>query len=249
MIVLYKYFIKDNPFFCKNAKFASVCIFLQFKQYFFAGYMVKNGYDSHHSEPLYHDTRHSGLVLENVCTSTPAFKPVLNSVENFSSDRDPRSAFASPVQIEKQKTTPLEPFCSKRLLPTRHQTKNAVLSILKDGEVCIEFLKKRGSLKKDMVCEVMRISPDGLRIILYEPEGGHGVALGEEPPPHPPQGADKIYGIQNLPEKHRKKYSYASKFIDLVRAKTPKVTYYTDKAKCFLMESLTDFEVCFYDGM
>lgn len=211
--------------------------------------MVRNGQESHHSEPLYHDTRHSGLVLGNACTS--AYKPVLNSVENFSRDRDVSSCrqFLSPVQIEKPKNTPLEPFCSKRLLPTRHQTKNAVLSILKDGEVCIEFIKKRGPFKKDMVCEVMRISPDGLRIILYEPEAGNGVALGEEPPPLPPQGADKIYGIQNLPEKHRKKYSYASKFIDLVRAKTPKVTYYTDKAKCFLMENLTDFEVCFYDGM
>lgn len=114
--------------------------------------------------------------------------------------------------------------------------------------MCIEFIKKRGPLKKDTVCEVMRISPDGLRIIIYEPEGGKGVLLAEEPASLPPQGADKIYGIENLPEKHWKKYAYAAKFVDLVRAKTPKVTYYTDKAKCFLMENLTDFEACFYDG-
>lgn len=186
----------------------------------------------------------------NTYSSTPSYKPVLNNVENFSRSRDPSPCrpFQSPIPTEKPKNMPLEPFCSKRLLPARHQTKNAVLSILKDGEVCIEFIKKRGPLKKDTVCEVMRISPDGLRIILYEPEGG-GIALGEEPPPLPTQGADKIYGIQNLPEKHRKKYCYAAKFIDLVRAKTPKVTYYTDKAKCFLMESLSDFEACFFDGM
>lgn len=41
---------------------------------------------------------------------------------------------------------------------------------------------------------------------------------------------------------------YAFKFVDLVRAKTPKVTYYTDKAKCLLMENLVDFEACFFEG-
>lgn len=219
---------------------------------FVKGYGIRNCHSSHshHSDPFCHETN-SGILQGNAYSSTPSYKPVLNNVENFSRTRDPSPCrpFQSPIPIEKPKNMPLEPFCSKRLLPARHQTKNAVLSILNDGEVCIEFIKKRGPLKKDMVCEVMRISPDGLRIILYEPQGGEGVPLGEEPPPLPAQGADKIYGIQNLPEKHRKKYSYASKFIDLVRAKTPKVTYYTDKAKCFLMESLTDFEACFYDGM
>ena len=34
----------------------------------------------------------------------------------------------------------------------------------------------------------------------------------------------------------------------LVRSKTPKVTMYTGKAKCMLMENSSDFEVVFYDG-
>lgn len=35
------------------------------------------------------------------------------------------------------------PLCSERLQPTRHRTKNAFLSILDHGEVCIEFIKRR----------------------------------------------------------------------------------------------------------
>lgn len=40
------------------------------------------------------------------------------------------------------------------------------------------------------------------------------------------------------------------RFIDLVRSKTPKVTMYTEKAKCMLMENSqpADFEATFYEG-
>ncbi|KAG5894098.1 hypothetical protein JTB14_003954 [Gonioctena quinquepunctata] len=198
---------------------------------------------THHSDPPYNEN--TGNYLYSNSNTPPLPTPLgHHQPENFQRSRDP-----SPCKFqERPKNKSLQRVCSKRLLPTRHQTKNAVLSILKDGEVCIEFIKKRGYPKRDVVCEVMRISPDGLRIILYEPEGGRGTPVGEEPPPSPIHGADNIYGIENLPEKHWKKYMYAHKFVDLVRGKTPKVTYYTDKAKCFLMENLTDFEACFYDG-
>ncbi|KAJ8934369.1 hypothetical protein NQ314_013410 [Rhamnusium bicolor] len=173
---------------------------------------------SHHSDSHPHFSEATGNYINNYTPSSHTheiLKPLLNNVENI-----PRSQNLFQAQL-----------CSKRLLPTRHQTKNAILSILEDGEVCIEFIKKRGHLKREMVCEVMKISSDGLRIILYEPEGGKGAPVSNEPAILPPQGADKIYSIENLPEKHWKKYMYAFKFVDLVRAKTPKVTYYTDKAK------------------
>ncbi|XP_045468652.1 serine/threonine-protein kinase PLK4 [Harmonia axyridis] len=140
------------------------------------------------------------------------------------------------------------PLCSLRLQPTRHQTKNAILSILEDGEVCVEFIKKRGSLKREMVCEILRISPDGARIVIYEPEGGKGAPPSASPAPLPKLGADYIFSIENLPEKHWKKYTYAYKFVDLVKAKTPKITYYCERAKSLLMENLTDFEIHFHDG-
>jgi polo-like kinase 4 len=51
-------------------------------------------------------------------------------------------------------------------------------------------------------------------------------------------------------EKYWRKYQYASKFVLLVKSKTPKVTLYTKSAKCMLMENSpnADLEVCFYDG-
>lgn len=185
----------------------------------------------------------------------PTSNNVLNDLkiqQNFSSPArkfsNERDAYFEPVLIPEPRKIDVPKLCSFRLLPTRHHTKNAVLSVLESGEVCIEFIKKRGRSKQDMVVEVCLISPDGLRIVLYNPEGGKGCAPADVPPALPKQGADAIYSYENLPEKHWKKYSYAGKFVELVRAKTPKITYYSDKAKCVLMENLTDFESCFYDG-
>ncbi|KAK3930879.1 Serine/threonine-protein kinase PLK4 [Frankliniella fusca] len=142
------------------------------------------------------------------------------------------------------------PLNTLRLLPTRHRTKNAVLSILESGEVVIEFLKKKGSSREERVIDVCRISNDGLRIVLYQMNGGKGAIVRDKPPDLPEQGADAIFSYESLPEKHWKKYEYAVRFVNLVRAKTPKVTLYSDKAKSQLMENLPnpDFESCFYDG-
>lgn len=37
------------------------------------------------------------------------------------------------------------PLNSKRLLPTRHRTKNVILTILDNGEVCLEFIKRKNN--------------------------------------------------------------------------------------------------------
>lgn len=50
---------------------------------------------------------------------------------------------------------------------------------------------------------------------------------------------------------YKYKYFYFfCRFVDLVKAKTPKITLYTPQAKCLLMENGpdADFEVCFYRG-
>lgn len=54
----------------------------------------------------------------------------------------------------------------------------------------------------------------------------------------------------DLPPRYWKKYQYASHFVSLVRSKTPKVTIYSDQAKCMMMENgpSPDFEACFYNG-
>lgn len=75
-----------------------------------------------------------------------------------------------------------------------------------------------------------------------------GSRIQDCPPDLPESGADSIYSYENLPSKHWKKYIYAYRFVQMVRSKTPKVTYYSSQAKCQLMETLEDFEAAFYDG-
>lgn len=83
--------------------------------------------------------------------------------------------------------------------------------------------------------------------------GGRGVPIAEAPPPlhhHGAGGADLIFSYESLPRPHWKKYMYAARFVGLVRAKTPKVTLYSGRAKCILMENGPDpdFEAAFYRG-
>ncbi|KAJ7990748.1 hypothetical protein DPEC_G00290130 [Dallia pectoralis] len=140
----------------------------------------------------------------------------------------------------------LPPLCAARLKPIRQKTKNAVVSILDTGEVCMELLKGQGT--QERVKEVLRISCDGLMVTIYQPNEGKGFPVLDQPPA-PPEDI-LICGYEDLPEKYWKKYQYASKFVQLVKSKTPKVTLYTKYAKCMLMENSPtgDLEVCFYDG-
>ncbi|MGH0136815.1 UNVERIFIED_CONTAM: hypothetical protein FKN15_013332 [Acipenser sinensis] len=138
------------------------------------------------------------------------------------------------------------PLNAKRLKPIRQKTKNAVVSILDTGEVCMELIKGQGS--QERVREVLRISCDGSMVTIYHPNEGRGFPLDDQPP-SPPEDIF-IYSLEDLPEKYGKKYQYATKFVQLVKSKTPKVTLYTKDAKSMLMENspIADMEVCFYDG-
>ncbi|XP_050072611.1 serine/threonine-protein kinase PLK4 [Anopheles maculipalpis] len=141
-------------------------------------------------------------------------------------------------------------FDTSRLLPTRNRTKYVILSIVAEGgEVVLEFLKPRGRNQEDRVIDVCRISGDGLRFMLYQPDGNRGAAIKNEPPDLPSRGVDHIYNYEDIPEKHWKKYMYAARFVNMVKAKTPKITLYSDKAKCQLMETMRDYEVMFYDDV
>ncbi|KAM9786807.1 serine/threonine-protein kinase PLK4 [Syngnathus typhle] len=138
------------------------------------------------------------------------------------------------------------PLCTSRLKPIRQKTKNTVVSILDTGEVCMELLKCLNG--QERVKEVIRISSDGSKVTLYQPIGGKGFPVLDSPPAPPKEVF--IYKYEDLPEKYWKKYQYASKFVQLVKSKTPKVTLYTKHAKVMLMENSpnADLEVCFYDG-
>ncbi|XP_065335960.1 serine/threonine-protein kinase PLK4 [Cloeon dipterum] len=170
----------------------------------------------------------------------------------WSMDCHPRAAdmpeatsAAFPNEAKKNLPPPLN---TTRLQPVRHQTKKAVLTILETGEVVVEFLRK--GLTSEKVMDVCRISGDGLRVILYRPNKGKGVEVCDQPATLPSNGADHIFSYDNLPEKYFTKYIYASRFVDLVKAVTPKVTLFSDRAKCVLMENqpLPNFETNFLGG-
>ncbi|XP_054734830.1 serine/threonine-protein kinase PLK4 [Anastrepha obliqua] len=143
------------------------------------------------------------------------------------------------------------PLNTERLLSTRYKTKNAIMSILSSGEVVIEFIKYKSRLREERITDICWISTDGLRITIYQPDPGRGLPITEEPSPLPAKDSSlnhEAYTYNNLPSKHWKKYIYASRFVNLVKAKTPKVTFFSSQAKCHLMESMEDFEVFFYTG-
>ncbi|XP_047422475.1 serine/threonine-protein kinase PLK4 [Sciurus carolinensis] len=138
------------------------------------------------------------------------------------------------------------PLTAHRLKPIRQKTKKAVVSILDSEEVCVELLKEYTS--QEYVKEVLQISSDGNMITIYYPNDGRGFPLADKPPS--PIGNISRYSFDSLPEKYWRKYQYASRFVQLVRSKSPKITYFTRYAKCILMENSpgADFEVWFYDG-
>lgn len=74
-----------------------------------------------------------------------------------------------------------------------------------------------------------------------------GLKIQDSPPDLPESGVD-IYNYENLPAKHQTKYMHANRFLQMVRAKTPKITFYSAKAQCELMENVEHFEIKFYDG-
>lgn len=135
------------------------------------------------------------------------------------------------------------PLCADRLPTISHRTRNAILKI-EPTEVIVEFIKKKGKDREEKVVEICKISKDGMRIIIYTPDNNK-VKNGEQEEKIDP---NEVFSYHNLPQKHWKKYLYASRFVDLVKAKTPKITLYTLLAKCQLMENGTDIDIFFYNG-
>ncbi|XP_061824895.2 serine/threonine-protein kinase PLK4-like [Nerophis lumbriciformis] len=180
------------------------------------------------------------------CTHRPAahFQPPRCFSSSSSSSQLP-SAKASMDKEKKTLRDLVLPLCTSRLKPIRLQTKhNAIVSILDKGEVSIELLFQN---RRDRVKEVISISSDGSTVTVYQPNGGKG--LGGKGPPPPPKDTF-VFSYDELPEKYWKKYQYASKFVQMVKSKTPKVIHYTTYGKVMLMENSpnADLEVNFYDG-
>uniref|UniRef100_H3DJ05 Serine/threonine-protein kinase PLK4 n=1 Tax=Tetraodon nigroviridis TaxID=99883 RepID=H3DJ05_TETNG len=172
--------------------------------------------------------------------------PVADFPAPLSREGKPPAPKPSLEKEKKRLGDVVPPLCASRLKPIRQKTKNAVVSILDTGEVCMELLKCHGG--QERVKEVLQISCDGSTVTIYQPNGGKGFPVLDCPPALPEDIL--ICSYEDLPEKYWKKYQYASKFVQLVKSKTPKVTLYTRYAKVMLMENApdADLEVCFYDG-
>lgn len=83
----------------------------------------------------------------------------------------PQPPTQPPMQIKSKLSVP--PLNSERLLPTRFtKAKTAIFSILAAGEVVVEFIKFKEKFNEERVTDVCRISKDGQRIIVYQPDAG-----------------------------------------------------------------------------
>ncbi|CAB3242252.1 unnamed protein product [Arctia plantaginis] len=134
------------------------------------------------------------------------------------------------------------PLCANRLPTISHRTRNAILKIEQSG-VVVEFIKKKGKDREEQIVEICKISKDGMKVVIYMVDNKtRNVNADHDPTP------DEVFTYHNLPQKHWKKYLYASRFVELVKAKTPKITLYTSLAKCQLMENGTDIDMFFYGG-
>lgn len=225
------------------------------------GYQQISNHDNYHT-PTNRPEDSGYQQVSNHDYHTPPIRQESNHVKYHTPLSRPKSRPATPPIYEPSLRNSCEsskfnvinpnlgvpPLCTARLLPTRHCTKNAILSLLENGDVCIEFVKHKKKFKEDRVVDVYRITGDGLGISMYQPGDGDGVPPKDSPPPLPTTGELVTFTYDMLPAKHSKKYNYAAKFIDLVRAKTPKITYYSTNAKSILMEKETEFESCFYNG-
>ncbi|CAH4029618.1 unnamed protein product [Pieris brassicae] len=143
--------------------------------------------------------------------------------------------------VSNSNTIGVPPLCADRLPIISHKTRNAILKIEPTG-VSVEFIKKKGRDREEKIVEICNISKDGMKIIISTPDKGVELSNRSEQKP------DEIFSYHNLPQKHWKKYLYAARFVDLVKAKTPKITLYSSLAKCQLMENGTDIEMFFYNG-
>lgn len=75
--------------------------------------------------------------------------------------------------VQEKITVP--PLNSERLRPVKHKTSHAIYHIRECGEVVVEFIKFMAQYNEERVVNICRISKDGLRILIYNPDPGRYV--------------------------------------------------------------------------
>ncbi|KAJ3293304.1 Serine/threonine-protein kinase plk4 [Borealophlyctis nickersoniae] len=127
----------------------------------------------------------------------------------------------------------LPPFSTARLKPLKQKTKHGSVAILQDGRLFLDFVGEE---------YLITISGDSSQVYFYD-RATDPTDISVRPLRTCPRNM--------LPKSYVKKFRYASRFIHLVRSKTPKIVFYSPQAKCLLMENgpLADFEMIFYNGI
>ncbi|KAL5011937.1 hypothetical protein ScPMuIL_010488 [Solemya velum] len=189
------------------------------------------------ADPIHKDMDHTAPKSEISMKETPKNE----TQDKIIQMEKPCSGFSSNIRDT------VLPLSTARLRPIRQRTKNAMVTIMESGMVCLEFLKVRQ--REEHVVDVFVVSANGQEIKMFQPNSSKGVQVSSQPLSLP-RTPLKSFSYNDLPQKYWKKYQYAARFVKLVSSKTPKVTIYTQKAKCMLMENSpeADFEAVFYDG-
>lgn len=125
-----------------------------------------------------------------------------------------------------------DPLCTRRLNPMKQMTKYGCIEIFTNGSVSVDFLD---------ASDILMISSDGLRIESFDKRNGQLNHMASS-------------SIANLASPLKRRYEYARRFINLVKAKTPLILLNTTNFKAFLMEnscglSSGDFYINYRDGI
>jgi hypothetical protein len=115
--------------------------------------------------------------------------------------------------LERQFTLPendsgIPNFTTCRLKPIVQQTKTGRIEITSTLDVLMDFKSE---------ADVTGISGDGMRISIYRRLLNRAIDI---------SNPSAVYNIKSLPSGYHKKIRYASRFVELVRSKTPKVYKY-----------------------
>lgn len=99
-----------------------------------------------------------------VPTRSSGHENVNNSASGYSGARSrSEDKCLKPKQISSKQASEMgSPINSCRLRPIRQRTRNAIVNIMENGEVCLEFVKQKH--KEEKVVEVFVISQDGMKV-------------------------------------------------------------------------------------
>lgn len=150
------------------------------------------------------------------------------------------------------------PLNVARLPPGQEELRNGMLCISKDSKVWHKHFGRSSRHLNDSrlsrtgttdFVEILQVSTNGMEVEIFRPlHSSRSQHSGSAE--HEGFYLHACYTYHDLPSRYWKRYQYVAEFVGVVRSKTPKVTLYTDRAKCTLMENgpNPDYQVYFYDG-